>query len=64
MARIEVRTWAKTLKILKKNPNEIHVMLYPRCSGATCLNAEIKGLVNTLSDFSLKSEDILKIILK
>ena len=49
-------------KILRKYFNEVHVMLYHNCSGAACLNAEIKGLVNTLSDLGLKKDDVLRVI--
>ena len=49
-------------KILRSYLSEVHVMLYHKCSGAACLNAEIKGLVNTLRGLGLKEEGVLRVI--
>ncbi len=49
-------------KILKRYLSEIHVMLYHKCFGAACLNAEIKGLVNALKELGLKDDHALDVI--
>ncbi|RLE88061.1 MAG: hypothetical protein DRN04_17520 [Thermoprotei archaeon] len=49
-------------KVLEKYLSRVHVMLYHKCSGAACLNAEVKHLVKTLRDLGFNYDVIQEII--
>ncbi|RLG82780.1 MAG: hypothetical protein DRO39_09180 [Thermoprotei archaeon] len=48
--------------VLKRYLSEVHVMLYHRCPGAACLNAELRGLTGTLNILRLGYGEIQEVI--
>ena len=48
--------------VLKRYLSEVHVMLYHRCSGAACLNAELRGLAETLHILGLSHGDVAEVV--
>ena len=49
-------------RVLKKYLREVHVMLYHKCPGAACLNAELKSLVETLGILGLSRSDVAEVL--
>ena len=48
--------------VLKRYLSGVHVMLYHRCLGASCLNAELRGLTGTLNILRLGYGEIQEVI--
>ena len=48
--------------VLKRYLSEVHVMLYHRCPGAACLNAEVRSLAETLNILRLGYGEIQEVI--
>jgi hypothetical protein len=48
--------------ILSKYLDEVHVMLYHRCGGAACLNAELEAYAELLTSLGLCAEEIVEIV--